>query len=150
MGWHPVFLKSIGDLIAAPLAKLFQKSLEEGYVPAEWRMACITAIHKKDAKDNCGNYRPVSITSIICKLMESIVRDQILQHMVTKNLFSKRQHGFVPNRNCMTNLLMCMEMWTQLVEEGYQSISSTLTSLKHLTRYPSTVIDQDESYGYSR
>ena len=117
-GWHPVFLKSIADLIAAPLAKLFQKSLDEGYVPAEWRMACITAIHKKDAKDICGNYRPVSITSIICKLMESIVRDQIVQHMATNNLFSKKQHGFVPDRNCMTNLLLCMEMWTQLVEEG--------------------------------
>ena len=117
-GWHPVFLKNIADLIATPLARLFQKSLDQGYVSSEWRVACITAIHKKDAKDECGNYRPVSITSIICKLMESIVRDQIVQHMAIHNLFSKKQHGFVPNRNCMTNLLICMEMWTQFDEEG--------------------------------
>ena len=91
-GWHPVFLKGIADLIAAPLALLFQKSLDEGYVPSEWRSACITAIHKKEAKDLCGNYRPVSITSIICKLMESIVRDQIVDHMLANNLPQPQLH----------------------------------------------------------
>ena len=117
-GWHPVFLKAIADLIAQPLALLFQKSLEEGYVPSEWRSACITALHKKEAKDVCGNYRPVSITSIICKLMESIVRDQIVNHMQTNKLFSNKQHGFVPDRNCMTNLLTCLELWTDMMEKG--------------------------------
>ena len=117
-GWHPVFLKATADLIAAPLAHLFQKSLDEGYVPSEWRSACITAIHKKEAKDMCGNYRPVSITSIICKLIESIVRDQIVEHMLSNNLFSRKQHGFVPNRNCMTNLLTCLEIWTDMIEKG--------------------------------
>ena len=117
-GWHPVFLKNIADLIVEPLASLFQKSLDEGVLPSDWRMACITAIHKKEAKDICGNYRPVSITSIICKLMESVVRDQIVEHMSKNNIFSPKQHGFVPNRNCMTNLLTCMEMWTQMIEEG--------------------------------
>ena len=117
-GWHPVFLKNIADFITTPLASMFQKSLDDGFVPLDWRSACITVIHKKEAKDECGNYRPVSITSIICKLMESIVRDQIVDHMLKNNLFSLKQHGFVPNRNCMTNLLTCMEIWTRMIEEG--------------------------------
>jgi len=117
-GWHLVFLKNIADLIVKPLAFLFQKPLDKGFVPSVWRMVCITAIHKKEAKYICGNYLPVSRTSIICKLMKSIVRDQIVEHMSKNNLFSSKQHGFVPDRNCMTNLLTCMEMWTQMIEEG--------------------------------
>ena len=77
-------------------------------------------MHKKGAKNSFENYRPVSITSIICKLMESIVKDKIITHMERNHLFSRRQHGFVPLRNCMSNLLICMEKWTEMLEKGYQ------------------------------
>ena len=50
--------------------------------------------------------------------MESIVRDQIVNHMSANDLFSNKQHGFVPNRNCMTNLLTCLEIWTDMIEKG--------------------------------
>ena len=65
---------------------------------------------QKGPKNLSENYRPVSITSIICKLMESIIRDKIVIHMERNNLFSQMQHGFVPLRNCMTNLLMYGEL----------------------------------------
>ena len=107
--WHPLLLRSIADLISLPLSILFQKSLNEGILPGEWLKACITAIHKKGDKAVANNYRPVSMTSIICKVMESIVRDELVEHMVSNNLFSEFQHGFVPLRDCMTNLLSCME-----------------------------------------
>ena len=109
-GWHPIFLKKVSDLIAAPLSLLFQKSLNESMVTPKWLEACITAIHKNGPKNLFNNYRPVSITSIICKLMESIVRDKIVIHMKRNNLISQMQHGFVPLRNCMTNLLLCGEL----------------------------------------
>ena len=117
-GWHPIFLKNIADLIITPLSTIFQKSSNEGIVPSQWLVACITAIHKKGLKNLFENYRPVSITSIICKMMESIVRDKIVMHMEKNNLFSPKQHGFVPLRNCMTNLLICMEHWTTMIENG--------------------------------
>ena len=66
------------------------------------------------------NYRPVSITSIICKLMESILKDKIINHLERSNLYSRKQHGFVRLRNCMSNLLICMEKWTEMLETGYQ------------------------------
>ena len=73
-GWYPVLLKNLAYLINTPLAILFQKSFNETLVPFQWLEACITAIHKKGLKNLFENYRPVSTTSIIGKLMESIVR----------------------------------------------------------------------------
>ena len=136
-GWHPLFLKHVADLIAEPLAILYQKSLNEGVCPEDWLEACVTAIHKKGEKKLPDNYRPVSMTSIICKLMESIVRDEIVEHMIQNDLFSKLQHGFVPHRDCMTNLLTCIELWTEKLESGdavdviYTDFSKAFDSVPH-------------------
>ena len=56
---------------------------------------------------------------MICKMMESIVRDHTVTHMSSNRLFADEQHGFVPNRECMTNMLLAMEEWTEAVEYGY-------------------------------
>ena len=135
--WHPLFLRRIADLIALPLSILFQKSLNEGTVPSDWLRACITAIHKKGEKGIADNYRPVCMTSIICKIMESLVRDKLVEHMVTNNLFSDSQHGFVPLRDCMTNLLTCIEKWSEILEHGesvdviYTDFSRAFDSVPH-------------------
>ena len=102
-GWHPYFLSSLADILSTSLKMLFNKSLCEGIVPIQWVEACITAIHKKGLKSAIGNYRPVSITSVICKMMESIIRDHIIDYMVSNNYIAEEQHGFVPRRECMTN-----------------------------------------------
>ena len=115
-GWHPVLLKSIADRISLPLSILFQKSLNEGILPSQWLKACVTAIHKKGEKGLPSNYRPISITSILCKIMESLVRDKLVEHLVQNNLISKFQHGFVPFGNCMTNLVTCLEKWSNILE----------------------------------
>ena len=52
-------------------------------------------------------------------MMESMIRDSIIHHMTHNDLFSGAQHGFVPGRNCITPLLLCMEEWTNLLEQGY-------------------------------
>ena len=117
-GWHPITLMNVAVLITEPLSTLFEKSLNEGIVAAQWLEACITAIHKKGLKNLFEKCRTVSITSIICKLMESIVRDKIVMHVENNQLFSPKQHGFVPLKYCMTNLLICMENWTKMIENG--------------------------------
>ena len=113
-GWHPVFLKNVADLISQPLSILFQKSLIKSIVPAQWLKACITAIHKKGAKNLFENYRPVSITSIVCKN-----KDKVVGHMENNQFIFKQQLGFVTLKNCMTNLLLCMEDWTNYIEDGH-------------------------------
>ena len=91
-GWHPCLLKEVSDLIDTPLSMIFQKSLNEGVLPLQWLEACITAIYKKVLKDIVGNYRPVSLTSVICKVMKSIVRDEVVDRMNRNNLLSNEQH----------------------------------------------------------
>ena len=73
--------------------------------PNAWREGNITPIFKKGIKSKPGNYRPVSLTSVASKVFDSIVRDSIVDHMSANNLFAEEQHGFVPGRSCMTQLL---------------------------------------------
>ena len=63
-----------------------------------------------------GNYRPVALTSIPCKMLERIIRNSLVEHIEVNSLFSKDQHGFSKNRSCLTNLLETLEEWT---DNGY-------------------------------
>ena len=107
------------DILSTPLKILFNKSLCEGIVPIQWVEACIMAIHKTGLRSVIGNYRPVSITPVICKMMESIIRDHIIDYMVSNSYITDEQHGFVLGRECMTNLLQAMDDWTKAIELGH-------------------------------
>ena len=121
-GWHPYFLRELSEEISKPLTILFQKSLNERVVQTDWFRACINVIHKKGAKDILSNYRPISPTSALCKLFELIIKSFIMEHLTRNKLLADEQHGFVPNRNCITNLLTALEDWSALLEEGKLSI----------------------------
>ena len=73
-GIPPKLLKEIVEQISTPLAKLFNLSLEEGLVQSEWKEANITSLFKKGSRNKPDNYRPVSLTSVVCKLLETIIR----------------------------------------------------------------------------
>ena len=127
-GWHPRVFKEIAEALTPPLLILLRKSLDEWSLPDDWKKGNITAIYKKGSKANPGNYRPISLTSIIFKLLEAIIRDAIVTHMSVNNLFCDQQHGFVPGRSCITQLLTTFEIWTQAVENGTQWMRSTSIS----------------------
>jgi hypothetical protein len=74
-GFGPRVLQELQLEIAPALAAIFTKSMEEGVVPADWRDANVTPIFKKGAKSSPSNYRPVSLTSVSCRVMESLIRD---------------------------------------------------------------------------
>ena len=78
--------------------------------------ANVVAIFKKGIKSVPGNYRPVSLTCIVCKILESIIRDIVVEHMLDCNLYSKCQHGFRKHRSCITQLLEVMEDFTKFVD----------------------------------
>ena len=108
--WHPYFLREVAEAICIRLSILYRKSLKEG-AHDSWKKAIIAAIYKKGKESDPGNYRPVSLTSVISKIMESIVRDAIVDHLLKNDLFSNDQHGFVPGRNCISQLLVCIEVF---------------------------------------
>ena len=72
----------------------------------------------KKVERNPGNYRPISLTSVPCKLMERIICDAIVKHMTDNNLFSKAQHGFIKGKSCVTQLLEFLEDITQAIDIG--------------------------------
>ena len=117
-GFHPRILKELSKSITVPLCKIFNKSIMEGCLPNEWKEAHITPIHKKGPKTSPGNYRPVSLTSVVGKLMESSVRDKLVSHMMENQLFCDTQHGFVPGHSCMTQLLVTLELWSEILDVG--------------------------------
>ena len=73
-------LFELKDVIAHPLFLIFKKSLEIGKLPTDWKLAEVTAIFKKGVKTDRGNYRPVSLTSVCCKLLESLIRDHVMSY----------------------------------------------------------------------
>jgi len=115
---HPYVLSALRDEMKKPLSQLFTKSLESGEIPSEWRTAHVSAIYKKKSRKKASNYRPVSLTSVPCKILESILRDKIMAHMESQSLFAPEQHGFRPGRSCVTQLLEVMETWTEIVDAG--------------------------------
>ena len=117
-GIHPKVLKRCCESLAFPLQLIFQKTPDEGHLPRDWRDANVTAVHKMGSKAEVGNYRPVSLTSVPCKVLESLVKSRMLQHLKDNNLLSDHQHGFTANRSCLTNLLTTLEMVTKAVDDG--------------------------------
>nr|VZI48851.1 unnamed protein product [Spirometra erinaceieuropaei] len=110
----PKLLKELAVELAKPLSMLFQASFEAGGLPADWKSARITPLHKGGSKASANNYRPISLTSICCKLMEKIIKRELMRFLEQHNLLSDAQQGFRSGRSCVTNLLNCLERWTRL------------------------------------
>ncbi|MCU7801386.1 MAG: reverse transcriptase family protein, partial [gamma proteobacterium symbiont of Lucinoma myriamae] len=110
---HPKFLIETVNQIKEPLTHLFKKSLEEGKIPDQWRLANVIPIHKKGPKNKAENYRPISLTSVCCKVLEKIVRDKLVDHMESNKLFTKHQHGFRKGHSCVTQLIDVCEQWSE-------------------------------------
>jgi Reverse transcriptase (RNA-dependent DNA polymerase) len=106
------------ELQILTLCLLFQKSLDLGVVPQSWKLANITPLHKNGSKLSPTNYRGISLTSVLCKLLERIVAAHIYNHLICNNILSKNQHGFVPRRSTTTNLLETMDIITGSLNEG--------------------------------
>ncbi len=119
-GIHPRVLVELVDELAEPLAIIMNKSLEEGVLPQAWKEAQVSPIFKKGSKSEPGNYRPVSLTSVICKVTESIIRDHVMEHLYRNELLTTCQHGFVEGRSCTTQLLECLDIWTSILDNGGQ------------------------------
>ena len=91
---------------------IFHRSVSQGELPDDWKKANISPIYKKGPKDEAGNYRPVSLTSVACKLLETIVKKQMTKFLNERHVISQEQHGFVKGRSCLTNLLEVFDDWT--------------------------------------
>ena len=118
-GLHPMLLQQCSLSMSVPLSKIFTASIESGRVPDDWKLANITPIFKKGKKNDPANYRPVSLTSVVCKVLERIIKKHLVDHLEKSKLLSSCQHGFMVGRSCLTNLLETFESWTTALDEGH-------------------------------
>ena len=117
-GISAYLLRTADTELARPLKKIFEQSLSSGVVPSDWRHATVVPIFKKGTKGSAGNYRPVSLTSIPGKIMESLLKEDIKKHLEEHTLIGLSQHGFMKNKSCTTNLVLFMNKLTSIVDEG--------------------------------
>ena len=115
---HPHVLAELSEVLTEPLHIIFSSTIAESELPEDWKEARVTALFKKGDKKKVENYRPVSLTCIACKVLESIIRDDIISHMTSNNLISDRQYGFVKGRSTSLQLLKVLEEWTQILDRG--------------------------------
>ena len=149
---NPLMLIHLAEFLAAPLALLMNKTLDHGTLPADWKKAYVSPIFKKGARNIAENYRPISLTSVVCKLMEKIVKDAVLSHLNENDLLSSKQFGFVSGRSTVTQLLKYLDQCAEIISNGgivdsiYFDFSKAFDTVPHrrlMAKLQSNGIDGD-------
>ena len=100
-------------------------------------MANVVPLFKKGNRNDPGNYRPVSLTSVVGKLMEKVLRNRTYAHLERCSLIRDSQHGFVKGKSCLTNLIEFFEVVTKCVDEDravdvvYMDFSKAFDKVPH-------------------
>uniref|UniRef100_A0A493TRX7 Reverse transcriptase domain-containing protein n=1 Tax=Anas platyrhynchos platyrhynchos TaxID=8840 RepID=A0A493TRX7_ANAPP len=134
---HPCVLRELAEVITEPLFIIFERSWRTGEVPEDWRIANVTPVFKKGKKDDPGNYRPVSLTSVPGKVLEQFVMDAISKQLEEKKVMRSSQHGFTKGKSCLTNLVAFYDGITSWVDEGravdviYLDFSKAFDTVSH-------------------
>lgn len=115
---HPRVLKELSEELCDVMADIFNTSLCEGSLPMDWKTANISAIFKKGDRAEKSNYRPVSLTSVVCKVLEGILREHILKHLIESGILSSSQFGFIRGRSTVLQMLQVLDEWTKILDEG--------------------------------
>jgi len=116
-------------IVAQCLTYVFQASIDSRVLPAQWRTANVTPVHKKGAKNEPSNYHPISLTSIPCKMLEHIVLHYL--NKLLDSMLYNRQHGFRKGLGCETQLCANYHDIAKSVEHGH-----VIHGVRRLIRFP--------------
>jgi hypothetical protein len=111
-------VKFIGNAIAIPLAHIFNLSLTSGKFPSKLKQCRVIPIFKSGNSSECDNYRPISLLSSISKVLEKIVADKLIHHLISNNLLYLHQYGFLPKRSTEQNLLQIVNYIATAINEN--------------------------------
>lgn len=141
-GFSATLFKRLGEAVALPLAILFNKSMLTGSVPKDWRRGNICPIFKGGDSRQAKNYRPISLTSVSSKLMEGLIKDQLMATLEENAIIGDHQHGFRTGRSCTTNLIEHIDFVTRMVDAGKSVDTVYLDLSKAFDRVPHQVLVQ--------
>ena len=136
-GIPPKLLMETVEQISIPLERVFNLLLKEGVFPFEWKEASIIPLFKNGSRNKSVIYRPVSLTSVICKLLERLIKDHMVDFLVRNKLLNSSQHGFLKARSRLTNMLCFLEEITKWIDEGspvdimYLHFQKTFDKVQH-------------------
>ena len=113
-------LQEVGPGVVGPLVSLFNKSISLGSVPTEWKMAVVTPIFKGGRKDRRipANYRPISLTSCVARLLEKIINKKLLGYLTKHNLIFEHQSGFLTGHSTETQLCYLIHRWQMALDKN--------------------------------
>ena len=100
-----VVLKQCKYALCEPIKLFIEKSFLYGEIPLKYKFQTIIPLHKKGPKTVPENFRPISLTSHVIKIMERVIRKFLINHLERNNLINLYQHGFRENRSCCTQLI---------------------------------------------
>ena len=118
-GIHGNVLKNCRESIAYPLSKIFRMSYNIGQIPAEWKLANVVPVHKKGPKSCVENYRPISLTSLVMKVFEKIVKDELMTKC--RHKLNTNQHGFMPRKSCTTQMLTFVDSLSLSINDNIRT-----------------------------
>ncbi|BHF83233.1 hypothetical protein SprV_0802637500 [Sparganum proliferum] len=116
----PKLLKELASELSVPLSMIFQTSFDTGTLPIDWKLAHITPLYKGGSRASTTNCRPISLTCILCKVMERIMKNELIHFLEVHGLLSNCQHGFRKGRSCTTNLLHSLQCWTRALDDRHE------------------------------
>ena len=133
---HPRMLKELINFITVPITLLLNKSMQDGVIPEDWLRAFIIPIFKKGSKSIAENYRPISLTSLVCKPMKTFIKNAIMNHLTSQELLSPKQFGFINGRSTTTQLLNYLSKCIDKITDGTVVDSIYLDFAKALDTVP--------------
>ena len=134
-GIHGKILKNCAVGLAFPLTCIFRASYNSGHIPEEWKLANVVPIFKKGDKASVENYRPISLTCLVMKVFERIVKEKLLS--LTVDFLDPRQHGFLEQKSCTTNMVVFCDSLAMSLNENvlshvvYFDFSKAFDSVNH-------------------
>ena len=119
--FKPIVLQTLHKKLAPILQLIFQRSIDTGKIPDIWKEANVSSIYKKGEKSDPSNYRPISLTCVLCKILEHIVASSLVKHFTELVIFYEMQHGFREKRSCETQLIMLVDELAKNMQMGKQT-----------------------------
>ena len=129
-------LKETAYNMAPLLTHIYKASLHQCRLPHDWKIALVSPIYKKGSCKSPANYRPISLTSIPCKILEHLIYSSVYNHLEANSILCDAQHGFRKNRSCETQLIITINEIVSRLNLGEQVDVLSLDFSKAFDKVP--------------